>query len=67
METHVFLKQITIIIFLNSNIYTKQKGVGKSCILSQFTEGRFKKEHDATIGVEFGSKNMLIGDTVIKI
>ncbi|EGR31194.1 hypothetical protein IMG5_116200 [Ichthyophthirius multifiliis] len=41
--------------------------VGKSCLLSQFTEGRFKKEHDATIGVEFGSKNILVNDTVIKI
>lgn len=31
-------------------------GVGKSCILLQFTEGRFKDEHNVTIGVEFGAK-----------
>lgn len=31
-------------------------GVGKSAILLQFMEGKFKTEHDTTIGVEFGSK-----------
>lgn len=42
-------------------------GVGKSCILSQFIDGRFKKEHDATIGVEFGSKNIEVDGRSIKI
>nr|BAJ21304.1 Rab-family small GTPase Rab2E [Tetrahymena thermophila] len=41
--------------------------VGKSCILSQFTENRFKREHDATIGVEFGSKNIEVDGYTIKI
>lgn len=31
-------------------------GVGKSCILLQFLEGTFKQNHEATIGVEFGTK-----------
>jgi small GTP-binding protein len=30
--------------------------VGKSCLLLQFTDKRFRSDHDVTIGVEFGSK-----------
>ena len=36
--------------------------VGKSCIMIQFTESNFRKEHDATIGVEFGTKIIKIID-----
>jgi len=36
--------------------------VGKSCIMIQFTETNFRKEHDATIGVEFGTKIIKIKD-----
>jgi len=36
--------------------------VGKSCLLLQFTDSRFRNEHDATIGVEFGSRNLKIND-----
>ena len=31
-------------------------GVGKSCVLLQFLENAFKANHEATIGVEFGTK-----------
>ena len=31
-------------------------GVGKSCLLLQFLENSFKPNHEATIGVEFGTK-----------
>ena len=31
-------------------------GVGKSCILLQFTDKRFQSVHDLTIGVEFGAR-----------
>ena len=31
-------------------------GVGKSCILLQFTDKRFQPVHDLTIGVEFGAR-----------
>ncbi len=31
-------------------------GVGKSCILLQFTDKRFRQQHDITIGVEFGTR-----------
>ena len=43
-------------------------GVGKSCILSYFSDGKFKKDHDATIGVEFGSKSILLkSNKIVKI
>ena len=32
------------------------RGVGKSCILLQFLENTFKPNHEATIGVEFGTR-----------
>ena len=32
--------------------------VGKSCLLLQFTDKRFKSAHDLTIGVEFGSRTV---------
>lgn len=41
--------------------------VGKSCILLQFTDKRFKVTHDLTIGVEFGSKILKIKNKVIKL
>lgn len=41
--------------------------VGKSCLLLQFTDRRFRGAHDLTIGVEFGSKYVNIGDKLIKI
>ncbi len=49
-------------------------GVGKSCVLMQFLEGKFKYDSETTIGVEFGSKlvelenrklKMQIWDTVL--
>ncbi|KRW98587.1 P-loop containing nucleoside triphosphate hydrolase [Pseudocohnilembus persalinus] len=53
--------------YLFKFIIIGDSNVGKSCILSQFTEGRFKNEHDPTIGVEFGSKNLKINEKDIKI
>jgi len=49
-------------------------GVGKSCLLLNFIDKGFRKEHLVTIGVDFGSKivdvkgikyKLLIWDTVI--
>lgn len=36
------------------------KGVGKSCLVLQFTDKRVRKEHEVTVGVEFGSKSIEI-------
>lgn len=41
--------------------------VGKSCFMLRFTDNRFRADHDVTIGVEFGSKIIKIGKTLIKI
>ncbi|CAD8116954.1 unnamed protein product [Paramecium sonneborni] len=41
--------------------------VGKSCLVLQFTDSKFRNEHDATIGVEFGSKYTTINDKRIKL
>jgi len=41
--------------------------VGKSCILLQFIDKKFKIDHDATIGVEFGSKTLSIRNKNIKL
>ena len=41
--------------------------VGKSCILLQFTDHKFRHQHELTIGVEFGGKNIQVKDKTIKI
>jgi hypothetical protein len=42
-------------------------GVGKSCALMQFLEGKFRLDSETTIGVEFGSKIVDIGDKKVKM
>lgn len=42
-------------------------GVGKSCLLLQFIDRRFRQKHEVTIGVEFGAKMITAGDTNIKL
>jgi len=42
-------------------------GVGKSCILHQFMENKFKSDAHHTIGVEFGSKIINISEKSIKL
>ena len=41
--------------------------VGKSCILLQFTENKFRVQHELTIGVEFGAKTIELNNKTIKI
>lgn len=41
--------------------------VGKSCLLMRLLEGRFKSQHEPTLGVEFGSKVFNIRNTSIKL
>ncbi len=41
--------------------------VGKSCILLQFTDNKFRNQHELTIGVEFGAKTIEIDKKLIKI
>jgi hypothetical protein len=44
-----------------------ETGVGKSCLLLQFSEGKFHQNLEMTIGVEFGSKYISIDDVPIKL
>lgn len=42
-------------------------GVGKSCLLLQFTDRRFQPAHDLTIGVEFGARFVDVEGKKIKL
>jgi len=42
-------------------------GAGKSCILHQFIESKFKDNSSHTIGVEFGSKVVNVGGKSVKL
>ncbi|OII74647.1 Rab2 GTPase [Cryptosporidium ubiquitum] len=41
--------------------------VGKSCLLLQFTDRRFRVDHDLTIGVEFGARIVNIDTKKVKL
>ena len=41
--------------------------MGKSCVLLQYTDQRFKLAHDLTIGVEFGTKIAMHDKTSVKL
>merc|ERR1712127_853951 len=53
--------------YLFKYIIIGDTGVGKSCLLLQFTDKRFRQQHDLTIGVEFGSRTVKINDENIKL
>lgn len=42
-------------------------GVGKSCLLLQFTDKRFQPVYDLTIGVEFGARMITVDNKPIKL
>jgi Ras-related protein Rab-2A len=42
-------------------------GVGKSCLLLQFTDKRFSSVHDLTIGVDFGTRVVDINGEKVKL
>ena len=50
-----------------NNFIFKNIAVGKSCILLQFTDNKFRNQHELTIGVEFGAKTIQIDGKTIKI
>ncbi|GAX23291.1 Ras-related protein Rab-2A [Fistulifera solaris] len=54
--------------YLFKYIIIGDTGVGKSCLLLQFTDKRFQPVHDLTIGVEFGARMISVqDDTQIKL
>jgi Ras-related protein Rab-2A len=48
-------------------LFDGSAGVGKSCLLLQFTDKRFQPVHDLTIGVEFGARMITIDNKPIKL
>lgn len=53
--------------YLFKYIIIGDTGVGKSCLLLQFTDKRFRQQHDLTIGVEFGARTVQINQKNIKL
>ena len=53
--------------YLFKYIIIGDTGVGKSCLLLQFTDKRFRQQHDLTIGVEFGARTLKVADRNIKL
>lgn len=53
--------------YLFRYIIVGDMAVGKSCILLQFTDKKFRHNHELTIGVEFGAKTIEIDNKLIKI
>jgi len=53
--------------YLFKYIVIGDTGVGKSCLLLQFTDKRFRADHDLTIGVEFGARLVTIDNKQIKL
>lgn len=55
--TFVYLFKYIIIGDMGMDIlYYNKIAVGKSCLLMQFIDKRFRSKHDVTIGVEFGAR-----------
>ena len=50
-QDHSFLFKIVLI---------GNAGVGKTCLVRQFTQGKFPVRHGATIGVDFLLKTLII-------
>ncbi|ORZ23339.1 hypothetical protein BCR42DRAFT_404540 [Absidia repens] len=48
-------------------IIVGDSGVGKSCLLIQFTDKRFNAGRELTIGVEFGTRFISVDDKQIKL
>ncbi|KAF4660239.1 Ras- protein Rab-2A [Perkinsus olseni] len=53
--------------YLFKYIIIGDTGVGKSCLLLQFTDKRFRPDHDLTIGVEFGARLVNVDGKQIKL
>lgn len=53
--------------YLFKFIIIGDSGVGKSCLLLAYTDGRFKENHETTIGVEFGSKTIQVDSKLVKV
>ena len=48
-------------------IFLGDQGTGKSCILNRFVEDKFDEKYQATIGLDFHSKNITIHDQDVRL
>ena len=62
-----YLFRYIIVGDMGSYIFINRLAVGKSCLLLQFTDNKFRHQHELTIGVEFGAKSIEIDNKIIKI
>lgn len=53
--------------YLFKYIIIGDTGVGKSCILLQFIDKRFRQKHEVTIGVEFGARMISVDSRNVKL
>jgi Ras-related protein Rab-2A len=56
-----------LVITFNQIIFSNIVAVGKSCILLQFNDNKFREQHEITIGVEFAAKIIELDGKFIKI
>ena len=79
LQIHHYRRHRCVVVDLHSGLYASPPlcshllttwrcaGVGKSCLLLQFTDKRFQPVHDLTIGVEFGARMINIDGKQIKL
>ncbi|CAD8076788.1 unnamed protein product [Paramecium sonneborni] len=53
--------------YLFKFIIVGDTSVGKSCLLLQYVDKKFRNQHEPTIGVEFGAKQVIFKSKIIKI
>jgi len=58
---------VILVITFNKIIFSNIVAVGKSCILLQFNDNKFREQHEITIGVEFAAKIIELEGKFIKI
>ena len=62
-----FSYMFKFIIIGDTGTNSLHSGVGKSCLLLQFIDHRFRQKHEVTIGVEFGAKMITVAEKTIKL
>ncbi|EHB11540.1 Ras-related protein Rab-4A [Heterocephalus glaber] len=63
----LFIVSLCLLDFLFKFLVIGNAGTGKSCLLHQFIEKKFKDDSNHTIGVEFGSKIINVGGKYVKL
>jgi small GTP-binding protein len=52
--------------FIFKIILMGNSAVGKTCLVGRFTDNEFKRDSKSTIGVEFSTKSVQVGDKSVK-